>query len=58
MKTARYRILTLEGKIKFAGTGLDSWFFSLETAKKNTNYSEGDSIYEYNHNGDRLWEVL
>lgn len=54
----RYRIVTKDNRIKFAGTGEDSWFTDLSVAKKKCNYSKGDSIYEYDYNGNKLWEVL
>jgi len=56
VKSINYRILTAERKIKFAGTGEDSWF-DLATAKKKVDYSAGEMIYEYEH-GEPLWEVL
>lgn len=52
-----YRILTEDYKIKFAGTGKDSWF-TLEDAQILVNYSAGEMIYEYTPDGDRLHEVL
>lgn len=55
MKTT-YRIQTKEGKIKFAGTGQDSWF-TLDKARELVNYSEGERIIESN-GVDILWEVL
>ncbi len=54
----RFRILTADYKIKFAGTGLDSWFFDLETAKSKVDDSKDEMIYEFNFNGDRLYEIL
>lgn len=52
-----YRIVTEEGKIKFAGTGRDSWFSSLDEARKHA--GPRDCIYEYStKTGERLWEVL
>ena len=51
-----FRIITSEGKIKFAGTGYDSWFTLAEAREL---IEEGDSIYEYCPNtGNQLWEVL
>lgn len=52
-----YRILTADGKLKFTGTEVGSWF-SLEKARELVNYSEGEMIYEYNNNGERLFEVF
>lgn len=57
MNNYRYRILTAEGKIKFTGTNFGSWF-TLEKAKQLCNYQAGEMIYEYNHQGEKLWEVL
>ena len=56
-KKANYRILTAEGKIKYAGTGMPSWL-TLELAKSLVNYSDGEMIYEFDNNGNKLWEVL
>jgi len=54
--SARYRIKTAEGKIKFTGTDEPSWF-TLEKARKIVNYDAGEMIIE--HDGvDILWEVL
>lgn len=53
----KYRILTAEGKIKYAGTGNDSWF-NLETAMQKVDYEKGEAVYEYSKNGEKLWEVL
>lgn len=55
--TAKYRILTAEGKIKFTGSEIGSWF-SLEQARGLVNYSEGEMIYEFNTNGERLHEIF
>lgn len=52
-----YRILTAEGKIKFTGSEIGSWF-SLEKARELVNYSEGEMIYEFNANGERLHEIF
>lgn len=58
MKTAtNYRILTAEGKIKFTGSEIGSWF-SLEKARELVNYSEGEMIYQFDSNGERLFEVF
>jgi len=56
MKT-NYRILNSEGKIKYTGTEMGSWF-SLEKAKKIVDYSKGEMIYEYDNNGEKLYEVF
>lgn len=53
----KYRIFTKDRKIKFAGTGHDSWF-TLEKAKKLCDRSKGEMVYEFNKNGDPMWEVL
>ncbi len=52
----QYRIITKDGRVKFAGTGQESWFVDLEKAKKLA--SPTDMVYEYDENGERLWEVL
>jgi hypothetical protein len=54
---ARYRIITADQKIKFAGTDRPSWL-TLEQAKSEIDYSKGEMIYEYDKSGNRLWEVL
>lgn len=54
---AKFRILTADRRIKFTGTATGSWF-TLEGAKNLVDYNKGESIYEYDTNGDRLWEVL
>ena len=53
----KYRIITKEQKIKFAGTGENSWF-TLMAAKLKVDYSKGEMIYEYDKEGNRLFEVL
>ena len=57
MKTNNYnyRILDANGMIKFTGTNLGSWF-NLETARELI--QDGDSIYEYDNNGNQLWETF
>jgi phage terminase small subunit len=50
-----FRILKPDGKIKFAGTGEDSWF-KLDKARKLVDYSKGEMIYEYNTEGRRISE--
>ena len=52
-----YRIVTQDRKIKYAGTGLNSWF-DLAAARENVNYHAGEMIYEYNKEGEILWEVF
>ena len=54
---ANYRIITTENKVKFAGTNKISWL-TLEMAKIEANLKNGDMIYEYNKNGERLWQIL
>lgn len=54
---AQYRILTSENKIKFTGTEIGSWF-TLEKALSLVNKENGEMIYEYDNNGNRLFEVL
>lgn len=54
----RYRIHTKNGRIKYAGTGYDSWF-TLEKARELVNDKKGEMIYEYDLKSmDPLWEVL
>jgi hypothetical protein len=36
---------------------MGSWF-TLEKAKELVNYSNGEMIYEYDYNGEQLWEVF
>jgi hypothetical protein len=54
---ARYRIRKSNGNIKYAGTDEPSWF-NLEKARELVDYSNGEMIYEYDKNGDELWEVF
>ena len=55
---ARYRIIDSNGRVKYTGgTETGSWF-SLERAKELVNRANGEMIYEYNYNGDMLWEVF
>ena len=54
---ANYRILNADRTVKFTGTETGSWF-TLERAKELVDYSAGEMIYEYDNNGNRLWEVL
>lgn len=53
----KYRIVTSDQKIKYAGTGENSWF-TLMAAKLKVDYSKGEMIYEYDKERNRLWEVL
>jgi hypothetical protein len=54
----RYRIHTEKRRIKYAGTGSDSWF-TLEQAKKLVDTKKGEAIYEYDlRTMNPLWEVL
>jgi hypothetical protein len=58
MKETKFRILTKDMKIKYAGTGENSWH-TLEEAKRKTDYSKGEKIYEYTGpGGEKLWEKL
>ena len=55
-----YRILDINGRIKFTGTdsskfGLGSWF-NLEQARELR--IDGDSIYQYDEDGNQLWETF
>ena len=53
---SKYRIQTADRKIKYVGTGENSWF-TLEQARKLVDYSKGERIVE--HDGvNILWEVL
>lgn len=56
-KKYRFRILTSDRRIRFAGTDKPSWL-TLEQAKELVDYSKGEMIYEYNDQGERLWEIL
>lgn len=54
----KYRILTKDRKIKFAGTDNPSWF-TLQKAKQVVNYSNGEMIYEYDlETMQPKWEIL
>jgi hypothetical protein len=53
----RYRILDSNGRLKYTGTEMGSWF-NLEKAKQLVNRSNGEMIYEYDYNGEQLWEVF
>jgi hypothetical protein len=56
--TANYRIITANGKIKYAGTDSPSWFI-LTHAKRFVNRSKGEKVYEYSPaTGEKMWEVL
>jgi len=51
-----FRIKTIDGRMKFAGTGLDSWF-TLAKAKELR--EKGETIHEYSTiTGEELWEIL
>lgn len=52
----KFRIVTNDRRIKFAGTDFPSWF-NLADAKKLVNYSDGEMIYE-SDGMTLLWEVL
>lgn len=54
---ANYRILTADRKVKFTGTNTGSWF-TLESARNLVDYNQNEMIYEYNDNGDRLWQAF
>lgn len=57
MKT-NYRILNSDMTIKYAGTGLYSWF-TLEYAREIVDYQKGEMIYEYNMTSmERMYEVF
>jgi len=51
----KYRIQTKEGKIKYAGTGKDSWF-TLDDARKIVNRKNGEKIIE-SDGINILWEI-
>jgi DNA polymerase III sliding clamp (beta) subunit (PCNA family) len=53
----RYRILDSNGRLKYTGTEMGSWF-NLEKAKQLVNPSNGEMIYEYDYDGNKLWEVF
>lgn len=58
MKTEKtsYRIQTENRRIKYAGTGFNSWF-TLEDARKKVDYANNERIIE--HDGmNILWEVF
>ncbi len=52
-----YRILTAEGRVKFTGSEVGSWF-SIEKARELVDYSAGEMIYQFDNNGERLFEVF
>jgi hypothetical protein len=54
---AKYRIITSDQKIKYAGTDEPSWL-TLEDAKTKVDISAGEMIYEFDKNGNRLYEIL
>lgn len=51
-KTFLYRIHKKDGRIKHAGTGKDSWFNSLDDARKDVNYEDGERIFQYANTAD------
>ena len=54
----KFRIITADNKVKFAGTGSDSWF-TLAKAEQVVNRENGEMVYEYTcPGGERLWEVM
>lgn len=55
---ANYRILKSDRTIKFTGGTEEGSWFTLERAKELVDYSNGEMIYEYDDNGNRLWEIL
>ena len=57
MGKARYRILTADGRIKYAGTNYPSWL-NLESARLKVDYSKGEMIYEYDREHNALWEIF
>jgi hypothetical protein len=57
IQKAIYRIIKSNGRIKYAGTDDPSWL-TLEMAKKLVSYSDGEMIYEFDKNGNPLWEIL
>ena len=57
-KNYNYRVLNSEGLIKFTGTNLGSWF-TLEKARElRDNGDFGDTVFEYDNNGNQLWETF
>jgi alkylated DNA nucleotide flippase Atl1 len=53
-----FRIVRADGRIRFAGTGEDSWFKKAD-ALAICDYSKEEKVYEYNpKTGDPIWEVL
>jgi hypothetical protein len=52
-----YRIITLQGTIKYAGTNDPSWL-TLDMARKLVDHSKGEMIYEFDKNRNRLWEIF
>lgn len=58
METKIYRIYKKDGRIKFAGTDLPSFFNSLKDAVVNCDFDKGENIYEYSLQCQCiLWEV-
>ena len=56
MRNIKYRIQKSNGRIKYAGTGSDSWFI-LEHARQKVNRSVGERIIE-SDGVNILWEVF
>jgi hypothetical protein len=52
-----FRIIKSDGRIKYAGTDKPSWL-TLKMAKKLVNYSDGEMIYEFDKNGNPIWEIF
>lgn len=54
----QYRIYKPNGRIKFAGTEEESFFFSLRIAVEKCDFDKGEKIFEYCLKYQRqLWEV-
>ena len=57
MSKPNYRIITADLRIKYAGTDHPSWL-TLAAARLKVNYHAGEMIYEYDAEGNALWEVF
>ena len=57
IKKPTFRIIKSDGRIKYAGTDKPSWL-TLKMAKKLVNYSDGEMIYEFDKNGNPVWEIF
>ena len=57
MSKPNYRIITADLRIKYAGTDHPSWL-TLTAARIKVNYHAGEMIYEYDAEGNALWEVF